>query len=128
MSTEEAAPAKLAAAPANANKLVVILAAGALALSLVNTVLLVLNPTAGKVEQFNEGLKTDLADSIASVHKKIDGLRSAEVEWQSVLKKASEKPDAVYKLVKSGDGFLTLTEIQVETPDQTATPVAAGKH
>ncbi len=73
--------------------------------------LLVLNPTAGKVEQFNESLKSDLADSIASVHKKIDGLKSAEVEWQNVLKKSSEKPDAVYKIVKSPDGFLTLTEI-----------------
>ena len=68
-----------------------------------------LNPTASKIEQFNETLKTDLADSIASVHKKVDGLRSAEQEWQSVLKKASEKPDAVYKLVKSADGLLTLT-------------------
>lgn len=109
MSADNAETPK-AASPANPSKLLTLLAGGALLLSLVNTVLLVLNPTAGKVEQFNEALKNDLAESIASVHKKIDGLKSAEIEWQSVLKKASEKPDAVYKIVKSADGFLTLTE------------------
>lgn len=111
MSTEETAPAKAAPHALPQNKLLVLLAGGALALSLVNTVLLVMNPTASKVEQFNESLKTDLAESIASVHKKVDGLRSAEVEWQAVLKKSAEKPDAIYKVVRSGDGFLTLTEI-----------------
>lgn len=109
MSADNAETPK-AASPANPSKLLTLLAGGALLLSLVNTVLLVLNPTAGKVEQFNEALKNDLAESIASVHKKIDGLKSAEIEWQSVLKKASEKPDAAYKIVKSADGFLTLTE------------------
>lgn len=103
-----------AATPATAkpNRLPIILAASVLAVSLVNTVLLVMNPTASHVEQFNETLKSDLAESVASVHKKIDGLRSAEVEWQAVLKKANENPDAVYKIVKSPDGLLTLTEIQ----------------
>lgn len=96
-------------------KLLLMVAGGALLLSLVNTVLLVLNPTAGKVEQFNESLKTDLAESIATVHKKIDGLKSAEVEWQAVLKKSSEKPDAVYKIIRSEDG-LTLTEVSRESP------------
>jgi hypothetical protein len=100
-----------AAKSAGANKLVIGLAGGALLLSLVNTVLLVLNPTAKKLEVFNEELKTDLAESIATIHKKVDGLRSAELEWQAVLKKASEKPDATYKVVNSKDGFLTLTEI-----------------
>lgn len=104
-------PAAPAAAPAKPDRLPLILGAAVLAVTLANTVLLVMNPTAGRVEQFNESLKTDLADSVASVHKKIDGLRSAEVEWQAVLKKASEKPDAVYKVVKTPDGLLTLTEI-----------------
>ena len=60
---------------------------------------------------FNEDLKTELAESIATLHKKIDGLRTAEVEWQAVLKKAQAKPDAVYKVVNTQDGYLTLTEI-----------------
>lgn len=114
MSDVESAPA--AAKQSNPNKLLIILIGCALALSLVNTALLVLNPTASKVEAFNESLKTDLAESIASVHKKVDGLRSAEIEWQAVLKKASEKPDATYKIVKSGDGLLTLTEIESTAP------------
>lgn len=92
-------------------KLTMFLAAGALVLTLVNTVLIVMNPTAKKVEQFNEELKTELAESVATLHKKVDGLRSAEVEWQMVLKKAKESPDAIYKVVNSKDGYLTLTEI-----------------
>ncbi|MBS1140603.1 MAG: hypothetical protein H6R13_2056 [Proteobacteria bacterium] len=89
-----------------------ILVAVALVLTLANTVLIVMNPTAKKVEQFNEELKTDLAESVAALHKKIDGLRSAEAEWQSVLKKAQAKPDAIYKVVNTKDGYLTLTEIE----------------
>jgi hypothetical protein len=94
------------------DKLTLILVGVALVLTLANTVLIAINPTAKKVEQFNEELKTDLADSVASLHKKIDGLRSAEVEWQSVLKKAQAKPDAIYKVVNTQDGYLTLTEIE----------------
>jgi len=127
MSTEDSGSAKTPAPPASSNKLLMILLGAALALSLVNTVLLVLNPTAGKVEQFNETLKSDIAESIASVHKKIDALRGAEEEWQAVLKKASEKPDAVYKLVKSGDGMLTLTEIAPPEPAADAGAVPAAK-
>jgi sensor histidine kinase regulating citrate/malate metabolism len=97
-------------------KLTMILAAGALLLSLVNTILILMNPTAGKVEKFNEDLKTELAETIASFHKKVDGLRSAEVEWQTVLKKAKERPDATYKVVNTQDGFLTLTEVQPPEP------------
>jgi galactose-1-phosphate uridylyltransferase len=93
-------------------KLTMYLAAGALALTLVNTVLIAMNPTGRKVEQFNEELKADLAESVASVHKKVDGLRSAEIEWQMVLKKAKEHPDAIYKVVNTKDGYLTLTEIE----------------
>ena len=89
-----------------------ILVAVGLVLTLVNTGLIVMNPTAKKVEQFNEDLKSELAESIATLHKKIDGLRSAEVEWQSVLKKAQAKPDAIYKVVNTKDGYLTLTEIE----------------
>lgn len=115
MSTEDSEAPKAVASGQPSPKLLLILIAAALLLSLVNTVLLVLNPTAGKVEQFNESLKADLAESIATVHKKIDGLKSAELEWQSVLKKSSEKPDAVYKIIRTEDG-LTLTEIPRETP------------
>ena len=93
------------------DKLTLILVAVALVLTLVNTALIAMNPTAKKVEQFNEELKTDLADSVATLHKKIDGLRSAEVEWQAVLKKAQAKPDAIYKVVNNKYGYLTLTEI-----------------
>ena len=101
--------------PAKARSLekpMIILVAVALVLTLVNTVLIAMNPTAKKVEQFNEDLKTELAESVASLHKKIDGLRSAEVEWQAVLKKAQAKPDATYKVVNTKDGYLTLTEIE----------------
>jgi len=113
MSAEESESPKPSIAAAASPKLLLILVGCALLLSLVNTVLLVLNPTAGKVEQFNESLKTDLAESVATIHKKIDGLRSAEVEWQSVLKKSSEKPDAVYKIIRSEDG-LSLVEVSKE--------------
>lgn len=105
----EAAPA--AASPKKLDKILMILLAVTLVITLANTVLLILNPTAKKVEHFNEELKTEMAESIALIHKKIDGLRSAEAEWQSVLKKASAKPDAVYKVVNTKDGYLTLTEI-----------------
>lgn len=125
MSETESAPAK-ASPPVNPNKLVTVLAGGALVLSLANTVLLLLNPTASKVEQFNESLKTDLAESVATLHKKMDNLQGAEQEWQAVLKKASEKPDAVYKLVKTPDGLLTLTEIESDAaPAAEAAPAPA---
>lgn len=113
MSEKESSDSKEQPAKARSfEKLTLILVAVALALTLVNTALIAMNPTAKKVEQFNEELKTDLADSMASLHKKIDGLRSAEVEWQSVLKKAQAKPDAIYKVVNTQDGYLTLTEIE----------------
>ncbi len=122
----ESAPPK--AHVGGSNKIVIGLAAGAMILSLANTILLAMNPTAKKVEQFNEELKTDLADSIASVHKKIDGLKSAELEWQSVLKKASEKPNAVYKVVNNKDGYLTLTEIDPGATEAPAEAPAEKKH
>jgi galactose-1-phosphate uridylyltransferase len=93
-------------------KLTMILVAGALVVALANTVLIVMNPAAKKAEQFNEELKADLAESITALHKKMDGLRSAEVEWQQVLKKAQENPDAIYKVVNTKDGYLTLTEVE----------------
>lgn len=92
-------------------KPILLIASAALIFSIANTVLLVLNPTAKKVEHFNEEMKSEVADSVNVIHKKIDGLRSAEMEWQSVLKQASAKPDAIYKVVNTKDGFLTLTEI-----------------
>ena len=118
MSKEENNLPSPEARPSASIKIVTILAGIAVLISLSNTVLLLLNPTAGKVEQFNESLKTDVAESIASVHKKVDSLKSAELEWQAVLKKANEKPDAVYKIVISQNGLLTLTEIEppVATP------------
>ena len=99
------------AKPRSFDKLTLILVAVSLVLTIANTALIVMNPTAKKVEQFNEELKTDLAESVATLHKKIDGLRSAEVEWQAVLKKAQAKPDAIYKVINTQDGYLTLTEI-----------------
>lgn len=124
MSKEESNLPAPEARPAGSIKVVTIVAGLAVAISLVNTVLLVLNPTAGKIEQFNESLKTDMAESIASIHKKVDSLKSAELEWQAVLKKASEKPDAVYKIVNSQNGLLTLTEIN---PPATAPDAAEEK-
>jgi galactose-1-phosphate uridylyltransferase len=117
MSENESSESKEQPAKAKSyDKLIVILIGVALVLTLANTVLIAMNPTARKVEQFNEELKTDLAESIASLHKKIDGLRSAEVEWQSVLKKAQAKPDAIYKVINTQDGYLTLTEIPKSEP------------
>lgn len=117
MSEKESKDTPEQPAKGRSEKLTLILVAVALVLTLANTVLIVMNPTAKKVEQFNEELKTDLADSVTSLHKKIDGLRSAEVEWQAVLKKAQAKPDAIYKVVNTQDGYLTLTEIdKAESP------------
>ncbi|WP_434516140.1 hypothetical protein AB6Q56_05740 [Dechloromonas sp. ARDL1] len=101
-------------APArNLEKPTLLIAAAALIFSLANTVLLVMNPTAKKIEQFNDEMKSEVAESVNVIHNKIDGLRSAEMEWQAVLKKASSNPDAVYKIVNTKDGFLTLTEISL---------------
>ena len=119
MTTESTESAEVSRPPAKAMMLLSILVAGALIVSLVNTVLILRSPNASKLEQLNEDLKTDLASSIALVHKKIDGLRSAELEWQAVLKKGAEKPDAIYKIVIAGDGFLTLTEV---TPAPSSEP------
>ena len=89
MSEKEATDSKEKPAKAKSfEKLTLILVGVALVATLTNTALIVMNPTAKKVEQFNEELKTELAESVATLHKKIDGLRSAEVEWQSVLKKS----------------------------------------
>jgi len=126
MSSNDAETPKASPVAQPSLKVVTILAAGALVLSLVNTVLLVLNPTASNVEQANTELKSDVAESIGSLDKKLDGLRSAEVEWQSVLKKSSDKPDAVYKIVRTPDGLLTLTEI-APAPAATEEAPAEGK-
>lgn len=123
MATENTEPAEVSRQPAKAMMLLSILAASALIVSLVNTALILRSPSASKLEQSNEELKTDLAASVALVHKKIDGLRSAELEWQAVLKKGAEKPEAIYKIVIAGDGFLTLTEITPETSAETVTSV-----
>lgn len=106
MSEKEATDSKEKPAKAKSfEKLTLILVGVALVATLTNTALIVMNPTAKKVEQFNEELKTELAESVATLHKKIDGLRSAEVEWQSVLKKAQANPDAIYKVVNTKDGY-----------------------
>lgn len=113
MSEKETSDSKEQPAKARSlEKPMMIILAVTLVLILVNTTLIAMNPTAKKVEQFNEELKTELAESVATLHKKIDGLRSAEVEWQGVLKKAQAKPDAIYKVVNTKDGYLTLTEIE----------------
>lgn len=113
MATEETEAPKPAPAGGLSSKLVLIFAGGALLMSIVNTVLIAMNPTAGKVEQFNEALKGEVTESISGLEKKIDGLKSAEMEWQKVLKKSSEKPDAVYKVQRS-DAGISLVEIQQE--------------
>ncbi len=113
--SEKEATSDSKAPPAKARSMekpLVILVAVIVVLTLANTALIVMNPTAKKVEQFNEELKTELAESVATLHKKIDGLRSAEVEWQGILKKAQAKPEAIYKVVNTKDGYLTLTEIE----------------
>jgi hypothetical protein len=125
MSKEEGNLPAPDARPSASIKIVTILAGIAVVISLANTVLILLNPTAGKVEQFNESLKIDVAESVASIHKKVDSLKSAELEWQAVLKKASEKPDAVYKVVNSQSGLLTLTEIDSPAASP-STPSAEG--
>ena len=122
VATEEKAPSKKVWPW---EKLTLIFAAGALLLSLTNTVLIALNPSADKVEAFNKSLEKDLAESIATLHKKIDGLKTAEAEWQMVLKNAQERPDAVYKVSNTQDGFLTLMEIQVPVAPPAAAATAA---
>jgi len=124
MIKESTESAEVSSPPAKAMMLISILVTSSLIVSLVNAVLILRSPNASKLEQLNEDLKTDLASSIALVHKKIDGLRSAELEWQAVLKKGAEKPEAIYKIVIAGDGFLTLTEV---TPASSLEPVASNE-
>ena len=113
MAAEEAETTKAAPAPGGTSKLMLILVGAALLFSIVNTVLILLNPSAGKLEKSNEALKGEMSESISALQKKLEGLKSAEVEWQSVLKKSAEKPDAIYKIIRSEEG-LSLVEVQQE--------------
>jgi hypothetical protein len=73
-------------------KLTMIFVVSALLLTLVNTVLIVMNPTAKKVEQFNEELKTELAETVASFHKKVDGLRLKVEQYTTSTRYSLECP------------------------------------
>ena len=116
MSSHEAEPAASAPKVPNQSKLLTILAGGAFALSLITmviAVLILLKPSvADKIEQGNGEIKEAIETNGTSLTKAMAGMRDACIDWQAVLKASSDKPDAIFKIVKSPDGFLNLTEIQ----------------
>ena len=99
----------------NPFKLLILLAGGALACSLlavILTAILLLRPVEGKIDEGNSAIKEAIDANAASTAKMMGVLRDACVDWQAVLKKASEKPDTVFKIEKMPDGYLTLKEIE----------------
>ena len=116
MSAKESEAPASSPQPANQSKLLTILAGGAFALSLVAvvlTTLLLLRPIAKTIEQGNTEIKEAIDANGSTVGKKIEGLRDACIDWQAVLKTANDKPEAIFKIVKSADGLLlSLTEVK----------------
>lgn len=102
------------------------LAGGALIVSLANTAILLTSHTAEKIEQAGADTQTLITDSGNAILKKIDLLHTSGSEWQAVLKGVADKPDATYKIVKSPDGLLTLTEIL--PAEAAAAPAPEAKH
>jgi hypothetical protein len=117
MSSKETDSHSEAPKPGNQSKLLLILAGGAFALSLVTVILafvLLSRPVADKIEQGNAEIKEALESQGTSLGKKMLALQNACIDWQAVLKTASDKPDALFKIVKTADGMLTLNEVAPE--------------
>ena len=69
-----------------------ILVAVALVLTLANTALIVMNPTAKKVEQFNEELKTDLAESVLRCTRRSTACARPKPNGKACSKKPRPSP------------------------------------
>ena len=80
--------------------------------SLIISLMLLMRPVSSLIEQGNSEIKESLDSKSASLGKRIDGLRDACIDWQAVLKTASEKPEATFRIIKGEDGLLTLTEVK----------------
>ena len=120
MSAQETEAPAAPAAAAGSSKKILILVSAALFFSLISVVLLVvllLRPVASKIEEGNTEIKEAMESGHKDVGKKIEALRDACIDWQAVLKTASDKPDAIFKIEKSADGLLlSLTEIKGGLP------------
>lgn len=116
MSARETEAPGAPAAVAGSSKIILILVSAALFFSLVAVALLVvllLRPVASKIEEGNTEIKETMESSSKDLGKKIEALRDACIDWQTVLKTASDKPDAIFKIEKSADGLLlSLTEVK----------------
>lgn len=125
MSAKESEVPAVAAAPAGSPKLLVILAGAALLFSIITlalVVVLLLRPVTKTIEEGNSEVKESIEANGVAVGKKLEALRDACIDWQTVLKVASDKPDAVFKIVKSEDGLLlSLKEIQPGAAETAAT-------
>lgn len=124
MSNKDADAPIASQAPANHSKLVVILAGGAFVLSLVTAAMafvLLSRPVADKIEQGNTEIKEAIDANGASLAKKIVALQDACIDWQAVLKTVSDKPDATFRIVKTADGMLTLSEVEQMAPSDPVT-------
>lgn len=115
MSTHDSESPSAIPNAANQSKLLTILAGGACALSLLTAVLIFVQlsrPVVDKIEQGNTETIEAINASAASIAKKVDALQNACIDWQAVLKTASDKPDATFRIIKTADGLLTLSEVQ----------------
>lgn len=120
MSAHDSESTPAATKAANPFKLVLILAGGAFVCSLVAMViaiLLLLRPVEHKIEEGTEAIKEAIDASGVSSTKMMASLRDACIDWQAVLKKSSENPDAVYKIEKMPDGYLTLKVVEPAAVD-----------
>ena len=114
MSTHDTESPPVAAKAGNPFKLVIILAGGAFVCSLaamVVAILIMLRPVDHKIDESTEAIKEAIDASGVSSNKMMASLRDACIDWQAVLKKSSENPDAVYKIEKMPDGYLTLKPV-----------------
>lgn len=117
MSTHENESASEGGKTANPLKPLTIMLGAAIFLSLLSTVfslMVFLRPVGNLIEQGNSDLKESLESQGGTLAKRIDGLRDACIDWQAVLKTASEKPDATFRITKTEDGLLTLSEIKAQ--------------
>lgn len=107
-----------AAAPGGNNQRpLALLVVAAVALSLISVVLnvlLLLRSPNSAIEQASGEIKEAIESNGGTVAKRIDNLKDACIDWQTVLKTAAEKPDATFKIVKGEDGLLNLAEIKAE--------------
>lgn len=115
MSTHDTEAPAVAAPGGNPLKLLTILVTVALVLSVASVglgVMQMLHPASVAIEQANGELKDTIDSNGSAIAKRLDHLKDACIDWQAVLKTASDKPDATFRIIKTEDGLLTLSEIK----------------